>query len=205
MPRLIRSVVGAAFAALAVSACGSHECSTSNPTGTCANLGDQCIAGACCSKPCAAVCCGASQTCYDDGVGNKSCATTCTTSSQCPAASPCCALLSNGGGACVNAAGNAVCRCSVGSECGTGCCAPNVDASGNPVGPLVCKANDGAAYHCCNGLTTCTGSTCCGRDANGNNTCIAPCTNDSQCGASHCRTYTLPAFSTCATKLGCGP
>lgn len=159
--------------------------------------------GAACTK-CPNKCCDAGALCIDDGLGNLSCKKPCASSSQCPAISPCCEVLKDGSGVCAVATGDNLCRCTTGAECSTKACAPNVDTQGNPVGPYVCVLNDGAAYHGCNGaLTSCKGSDCCFTDALANEFCASPCTNDSQCGAASCVTYSN-ANTTCSGMLGCG-
>jgi hypothetical protein len=77
---------------------------------------------------------------------------------------------------------------------------------GNPAGPYVCVPNDGMPYNGCNGLlTSCKGAgTCCFTDALANQFCASECTNDSQCGAAACVTYSN-ANTTCGGTLGCGP
>jgi hypothetical protein len=105
------------------------------------------------------------------------------------------------------AASGQYCRCSLASECPTGCCAPGTDSSGNPVGPYVCSLNDGAPYDCCNGTQACSGTSCCATDPNGSALCVAPCTNDTTCGATHCDSYTSvtnPSACTGSPPKGCG-
>src|SRR4029079_4132384 len=118
---------------------------------------------------------------------------------------PCCALLTDGSGACSAnpSAGEYLCRCTSRSECNAAC-GPNVDISGNPVGPNVCKANDGAPYNGCNGTVFCGSGTCCFRHEHGNLFCARQCANDSQCGAAHCRTYDN-SNTICSGNRGCGP
>jgi hypothetical protein len=160
--------------------------------------------GAACNK-CPTKCCDAGATCVDDGLGNLACKKTCTTNSQCPASASCCEVLKDGSGVCAVATGDNLCRCTTGAECSTKACAPNVDTQGNPVGPYVCVLNDGAAYHGCSGiLTSCAAAgTCCFTDAKANQFCASQCTNDSQCGAASCVTYSN-ANTTCSGMLGCG-
>jgi hypothetical protein len=191
---------------------GNACCAQAQACGAaCCASGDECIANTCCAQAqsCGTTCCASGAVCVADQAGNHSCATSCTDSSQCPTDSPCCAPLTNGGSACL---ANGVvqgqeCRCTTGSECSSGCCAPAVDSSGNPIGPYICKANDGAPYDCCEGSTSCTGGTnnCCAIDSSGNYVCSAPCTNASNCGAAKCDTLTLAAFSSCSGTTFCGP
>jgi len=200
-----------ALALVSVSCSGGNEsggapaCSPSNPNGAC-SAGQTCISGQCCSAPCGTQCCSSGSVCGSDTAGNNSCAQSCTSSSQCPAASPCCAVLNNGDAACV---ANGVvtgqqCRCTGPSECAGGCCAPMTDTSGNPVGPFVCKLNNGQPYNCCFGATTCAGNTCCVADNYGNQFCSLPCTNSSNCGAAHCNVYNF-SHTTCSGPTACGP
>jgi hypothetical protein len=158
-----------------------------------------------CNK-CPTACCDTGSTCVDDGLGNLACKKSCTTSSQCPVNAKCCELLQDGNSVCAASDGTNLCRCTTGAECNTKACAPNLDAQSNPVGPYVCVANDGAAYHGCVGaLTTCQDSgTCCFTDTQNNYFCATPCLNDSQCGAASCMTY-LAKKTTCTGTLGCGP
>ncbi len=176
--------------------CGSACCTSSQ----------ECISGACCSTPCGSACCTSGSVCVKDSAGNQACAVSCTSGSQCPAATPCCAVLQGGGGACV---GNGIvtgqaCICTTGAECSTGCCAPLADSSGNPTGPYVCKANDGAHYDCCVGATVnCGGNDCCVADSHGNEFCAEPCTNNSTCGSGHCDTFDF-SHTTCSGPTACG-
>jgi hypothetical protein len=157
-----------------------------------------------CAKPCGGNCCEGAAICIDDENGNQLCATPCTSSAQCDGAHPCCAVLKNGGGACMPAGGNYLCRCTTGVECQSGACGPAIDAQLNPVGPYVCRANDGKPYHGCNGATTCDSGYCCMGDAVGNLFCASQCQNDSQCGKAHCQTYDN-SHTTCLGALACGP
>jgi hypothetical protein len=181
-------------------------CSASNPTGLC--TAGTCLNGICCKTPCAAQCCATGAACVQDSAGNKSCAETCTSSSQCPASAPCCGPAVEGSPpsawACLPIVSGQYCRCTVGSECSSGACAPLVDSQGNPVGPLVCKANDGASYDGCNGLLTyCSDPYCCVTDGHGNDFCALPCVNSSNCGAASCVSYTF-SKTTCSGPTACG-
>ena len=197
----------------------STACPSASPC--CATLSDSnsaCLAnglvtGQTCSCPagrtyCGSACCPAGQTCYEDSAGNPACVPTCTDSSSCPTASPCCSPLSNGQSVCIanGLVAGQECRCSTGSECSSGCCAPAIDKNGSPVGPYVCKANDGQPYDCCNGSVSCSGGSnnCCVSDAQGNEFCAEPCTNDSNCGAAHCDSLTPAALSSCSGSNFCG-
>jgi hypothetical protein len=164
-------------------------------------------AGCPAARSCGANCCDVGSKCVDPGTGQKTCAFDCTSSSQCPTASRCCTLLIDGTGACLasGSSTNQQCRSTTGSECASGSCAPALDLSANPVGPYVCKPNDGAPYHGCMGaLTFCSTAHCCVTDANGNQFCSLACVNDSNCGAAHCRTLNFSA-TTCAGPLACAP
>lgn len=197
----------------------SMACSKLVPTGTCPS-GQTCLGGSCCAtgNVCGYACCNAGQTCFDDGTGtNKRCVTACTASSQCPQAMPCCGPLDKTGKcdnsgttwACipnnVTCNGPQVCRCSVGADCQSGSCAPHVDqGTMQPIGPYVCKANNGGPYNGCNGLQTCAGNTCCVTDGSGNKFCANPCTNNSMCAPAQCNTYSF-ASSSCTGPKACGP
>ncbi len=114
-------------------------------------------------------------------------------------AGACCAA----GQACVSGACVAV--CTTGSDCASGCCAPATDASGFPVGPYVCKANDAAPYDCCNGiLNDCGNGYCCVLDPQGNEFCSTPCTTSASCGGTQCNTYDF-SHTTCSGPTACGP
>lgn len=199
----------------------SDACAVPCGSSCCAG-GETCLGAACCasSRVCGTSCCASGTTCYDDGAGNKKCVKYCTLSSECPpdaTGTTCCSALDTSGKcsntgttwACVpygvQCSGKQICRCAVGSDCQSGSCAPHVDPNTQqPIGPYVCKNNDGGLYNGCNGLTTCSGNTCCVKDTNGNNFCANPCTNDSQCGAAHCNTYNFSG-STCSGPTACGP
>ncbi|MHB1843215.1 MAG: hypothetical protein ACYCWW_00090 [Deltaproteobacteria bacterium] len=141
-----------------------------------------------------------------DQAGNQACAVSCTGPSQCAASTPCCAPLPAGGSACI---GNGVfqgqtCRCSVSNDCSGGCCAPQTDSSGNPIGPYICKANDAAPYDCCTGFgNDCGSGFCCVADSSGNEFCASQCTNDSQCGAAHCDQFNF-SHTSCGGPTACG-
>jgi hypothetical protein len=145
-------------------------------------------------------CCSAGAVCLDDGLGNKKCAAGCTDSAQCPSTAPCCGPSAEGlcgsmgsTWACMpmSLCAGQVCRCATTAGCGKaggGVCAPFVVA-GNPVGPYVCAANDGAAYHGCGG--NCLGTVRCpsagGDDCytvGGNTFCGKGCAVDGDCAAS---------------------
>jgi hypothetical protein len=96
--------------------------------------------------------------------------------------------------------------CTISSGCASGCCAPLIDAVGNPVGPYVCHPADGSAYGCCSGVT-CTALICCVQDSRDNTFCALPCDGDSDCGSfTHCH-FDYPLFSQClsARTGSCGP
>jgi hypothetical protein len=164
--------------------------------GGCCTFAQTCLNGACCANPCGGACCVAGAVCLDDGLGNKKCATGCTDSTQCPAAAPCCGPAAEGlcgsigsTWACMpmTLCAGEVCRCTTGASCtATGVCAPFM-VSTNPVGPYVCKANDGKAYDGCDG--DCLGTGHCpnapGDDCynvGGNTFCGKGCSIDSDCG-----------------------
>ena len=95
--------------------------------------------------------------------------------------------------------------CTTSAECASACCAPQLNSSGNPVGPYICKPNDGAPYDCCFGVfTDCGSGYCCFSDSNNNQFCSAPCDGPDQCGAASCETYGN-LHTTCSGDQGCGP
>jgi hypothetical protein len=152
------------------------------------------------------MCCASGEVCVDDGT-EKTCAQPCSDSSSCPAESPCCTLLPGGMSGCLPNNVNATqqCLCTTSSECTSGACAPATDASGNPVGPYVCKANDGGGYDGCHGVfTTCAGNYCCVEDTNSNEFCSIECTTDLDCGSAHCNPYSF-SVSSCSGPNACGP
>lgn len=198
---------------------GSDACS--KPCGSqCCAAGDTCLGAQCCptASVCGTQCCSAGATCFDDGAGNKKCATVCTASSQCKDASaPCCGPLDSAGKcsnsgtrwACIPTTGQCsgarICRCTTGTDCTSGSCAPHVDSiSLQPIGPYVCKANTGGLYEGCNGVTTCSGNTCCVKDSNANRFCANACINASQCTGAKCNTYDF-SRSSCGGPTACGP
>src|SRR5258708_10972616 len=157
------------------------------------------------AQQCNGACCDPGAICIDNHV-TKQCAKTCTSNNKCPSAQ-CCTLLADGRGACLQPGtvpGGQACRCTTGVECGSGACAPAVDATGNPVGPYICKANEGASYTGCHGLTTCNWGHCCVADAQGNEFCAVQCLNSSTCGAARCNAYNF-SFSSCSGPKACGP
>jgi hypothetical protein len=169
-----------------------------------------------CARPCGNSCCSASAVCISDSLGNKSCAEACTDSKLCPSTAPCCDPTMGNGGACVPSAPSQTCRCTTGAGCPTtGTCAPQTDVSGNPVGPYVCKANDGAKYDGCGG--NCLGT---GRCPNaptgyscfavtGNSFCGKGCTADADCGdpgVTCCKPATCGnCVNSCSGAGVCGP
>ena len=185
--------------------------------GVCCASTDPCLNNACCpaSDACGTACCGSGSICFTQA-GATSCATTCTKPSDCPSTNPCCMPLPDGHGGVaqtgvcspVPVPANAYqCICQTTGDCSSNCCAPHVDALGAPVGPLVCKPFDGAAYDCCTGLSTatpCAGLLCCFGDSAGNHFCSAQCTDSSTCGAAQCVTYPDTSMSSCGVSMGCG-
>jgi hypothetical protein len=157
-----------------------------------------------CAQPCGNVCCFGSEVCVAGA-----CTTACTTNSDCPQTAPCCAIQANGGPTgCVNQTEDQGCACATSSDCATlGCCAPATNAAGDPVGPYICKPDDGNSYDCCTGITTtCSGNFCCVKDSNGNEFCSLPCTpGDTTCGAAHCDPFTFGIETTCSGSNACGP
>lgn len=156
-----------------------------------------------CVTPCGSACCGTDGLCVRDGAGKLSCAPTCTDSSECAAG--CCAAIDDTGTCSHNGThwaclppssaclGTIACRCTTSAQCGIGhSCAPHADAAtSKPIGPYICKANDGVIYDGCipSGAGACDDG-CCVTDANGNRFCASVCTDDSTCGpVGHCDTF----------------
>ncbi len=168
-----------------------------------------------CETSCGDQCCLPGSFCILDQNGNTDCATSCSDNDQCPADAGCCTPLGSGQctseSACLSicqppgAFDGEVCRCNSAAECSTDCCAPAVDANGNPVGPFVCAPNDGQTYHCCNGGEACVASgACCATYAGLGSICSDACSVDSQCGAAHCLTPS-DAGASCGAGGVCGP
>lgn len=102
------------------------------------------------------------------------------------------------------------CICVTGSQCASGCCAPALSSNGQPVGPYVCKPNDGLDYDCCSGIgNSCVGNGCCIKDGLGNEFCAVACMMDggpNVCGAARCQNYAFSALTTtCNGPSACGP
>jgi hypothetical protein len=166
-------------------------------------------------RQCPLVCCSEIALCIEDPAGNASCAVRCAGPADCAANTPsypCCEPLRNradGGvldyGICVSNSVLNSCICTSASDCATGCCSPHIDSLGHPVGPYLCKPNDGAGYHCCNGSVQCDAG-CCLTDPNGSSICATPCSSDGQCSNAHCVDYaSLPSGSSCGGTKACGP
>jgi hypothetical protein len=185
--------------------------------GVCCASTDTCIDNACCAAAnvCGgSACCGSGTVCFNQA-GATSCATTCSKPSDCPSANPCCMPMPDGHGGVLQTGvcspvpvpANAYqCICQTTADCDSNCCAPHVDALGAPVGPLVCKPFDGAAYDCCTGLSTatpCAGLLCCFGDSAGNHFCAPECTDSSTCGAAQCINYPDISMTSCGS-MGCG-
>ena len=190
-------------------------CSAMNPTGTC-STGQTCLGGACCAtrQTCGAVCCDDTAVCVRDAVGALSCQTRCVGSVDCASepGSPCCAVLHDRAGnpiadygVCLPTAGASQCRCTDGTECASGSCAPSTDSAGAPTSPYVCVANDSRPYHGCHGTfaASCPDGYCCLGDDVGNVMCAQVCTNDTMCGTGQCIAYAT-SHSTCRTTMACG-
>ncbi len=125
-------------------------------------------------------------------------------------AQPCGTKCCNTGEGCHDDGSGPTCvpTCTSGSDCPTGCCAPSTNAAGDPVGPYVCKQNDGKAYDCCAGFTVnCqVANTCCVKDGNGNEFCAGKCSANTECGAAHCIGYEFSFLrTTCKGPTACGP
>ncbi len=175
--------------------------------------------GAAC-VPCPTTCCAEGAICVDDGLGNKACRQVCTDSAQCPTAAPSCSAASSGlcgtvgtQWACLpqGLCANQVVRCSATLPCPSGgACAPYVE-SGNPVGPYVCKPNDGHSYDgcgtaVCNGCAT-SGFSCAKAGTNSFYFCGKGCSLDSDCPSACCLPTQACGFCGgvgCAAGV-CGP
>lgn len=124
------------------------------------------------------------------------CRESCTTSRDCVNVGGCCNLNHTCGP-------TSLCLCKDAADCPSGACAPLTNA-GDPVGPMICKPNDGALYDGCNGSAACAGSGCCVADGSGNHFCATACTDNTTCGAATCNTYDFSP-GTCAGPTACGP
>lgn len=102
-----------------------------------------------------------------------------------------------------------VATCVTREDCPEGnACSPATNAKGEPVGPYVCKPNDGKPYRGCHGLfTTCeTENFCCVGDANENMFCARKCGIAAECGAATCKGFDFGTVSTsCSGPTACGP
>ena len=176
--------------------------------GLCCPAGWGCANDACCETPCNGSCCNDEQACATVS-GVTQCLQTCVESSRCPATAPCCIPTADAGpNVCIQGdVNNGVCICSVASDCSTGCCAPATDTAGNPVGPYVCKPDDGNSYDCCYGtFTTCGSNDCCIKDDVGNEFCASQCSQASDCLDSRCQDYDFSiTTTTCSGPTACGP
>lgn len=213
-----------------------RPCSPTNPAGTCAGgstcvagaccivanvcgaqccgAGATCISGQCCTRPCGANCCNVNATCIDDGAGNLSCANNCTGSAECTRGGECCALLSNGSGACLhNDPARTQCLCRIRSECGgSQACAPIVANDLVTTGQYVCKPNDATPWNGCHTTagTCCPGGYSCWADARDNRFCTRSCGTSAQCGTSPAATCNLVSPTgtamchNCVTSCGSG-
>lgn len=192
---------------------GPGPCSAANPTGSCPS-GQTCVSGTCCAQPCAGSCCAEGSLCIADASGNQSCARRCTGSSECSGAQNCCAPLYDttthaplAYGACLQfgVGGVSACRCATGTECASRVCAPQLDATQNPVGPSICVADDCGPYRGCSGLRACGNGYCNLCDARGNCYCARACSNDTMCGAARCATWARSNGSCPNTQTACAP
>jgi hypothetical protein len=114
-------------------------------------------------------------------------------------------------------AAGSTCCCPVGQTCdpenNNACvptCTTSADCVGNAHGSacvpviandvpdqkrFICKPNDGARWHGCNGSVTCPSNDCWLNPATGDNYCLPGCMNDSTCGN--------PGVACCHTDLTC--
>jgi hypothetical protein len=111
-------------------------------------------------------------------------------------------------GVCTSASNGCMCRASTDCTASLGgtACAQALGADGTtPIGVEICTANDGAPYHGCNGVTTCSGgSYCCVTDSFGNHVCAQECTSGSMCGTATCSGGWTPGFG-CGGDTFCTP
>ena len=167
---------------------GGVACAEALCGGKCCSAGTACVNGACCAKPCASQCCGNNATCVQDAAGNESCMVACADASGCPASAKYCVALQDAqgafaGGGCFSDATGMTLLCANASHClANQACAPNA-ASDVPVGPFICKPNDGTAWGGCNGSVTCGTGYDCWLDVRGNSFCARSCTSAATCGA----------------------
>jgi hypothetical protein len=187
-------------------------CSPTNPTGTCP-AGQRCLNGECCAQPCGSSCCNSSAICIRDAAGNQSCATRCTSTRECPAVAGrrCCSILVNSDGstsdvgACIGASEtDAVCRCSVGSDCASGSCAPQTTPDNVPVGPYICKQPACAPYQRC-GFGSCPEGYCSMCDSRDNCFCAQRCTSAAMCGGTRCTTLARANGACSSSQTVCVP
>lgn len=95
--------------------------------------------------------------------------------------------------------------CSAPADCPQGACAPKTNDAGVPVGPFICKPNDGQEYHGCRGiLSKCDGAYCCVKDRFDNEFCARPCTSPAECGGARCIAYTFD-LGCMTASAACGP
>ncbi len=94
---------------------------------------------------------------------------------------------------------NPGCLCTASSECTGSECAPMTDATGAPLGPYLCKPDDGLPYDGCTTISCGSGFDC-WTDSNGNEFCAVTCSSSSGCpGGTQCHS------GTCANYLeNCG-
>jgi hypothetical protein len=225
MRSLARVLVVGALVLGSVWACGSSEepaserpavdagvdpayctkyCAAQSSAGTLQGTREECEARCCKSVP--AGCRGVDGSAAVDDAGTPDDAST-TDGATCarPCGSACCGA---GEGCGLDGSGQPLCvkTCSTGADCTTGCCAPATNAAGDPVGPYVCKPNDGKAYHCCSGIFNTCDTGCCVSDARDNYICATKCTGNDQCGAAHCVGFNFGTITTsCSGTTACGP
>ncbi|MGH7434756.1 MAG: hypothetical protein ACRENE_03700 [Polyangiaceae bacterium] len=171
-----------------------------------------------CANPCGGQCCSAGEGCFTDTASNKTCVLACTTSTTCPTSAPCCSPAAEGrpvipavGSFCLPASSytGQACRCTTHSDCTGNVCAPLVNASGAPVGPYVCKANDGAPYNGCGTCGCGSGYDCHNDPVAGESYCGKSCNVNADCsdsGAECCKPATCAnCVTSCAGSGMCGP
>ncbi len=97
--------------------------------------------------------------------------------------------------------------CVTGSDCSTGCCAPEAEGDGLLTGPYICQDES----QCCdNGGGSCPGSCApgsgfaCVTDSSGNSFCAQVCDDSSTCSGGNCDTFGF-AHSACSGPTACGP
>jgi hypothetical protein len=183
------STGGTGSAATGTASAGASGAASGNATGASASgvSGSGTVVGDASAGPCPGGC-PAGSICHVDPSGTAArCAQECTDSAQCMSIdAPCCGpdvagkIRPSDTWVCVAGALN--CRCASVASCPNNGCGPATDAVGNPIGPHVCKLNDGRAY---DGCGVCCSNSPAGYQCHisgGNSFCALGCTADKDCG-----------------------